>query len=133
MSFMDKVSEMLHPGLFKSLALGSVNQYGGISGLLSRFKEKGMGDVAQNWTQGKDLDKLTPDQVDNVFGSESIQKLASQAGIEPKTASEHISKFLPSVVQHFTSSGKIPEGPITEDQLKAGVLDRVKEVFKKSA
>ncbi len=135
MSILDKVSEVFHPGSsnYKALLLAAINQFGGIRGLLTQFKEKGLGDVTQGWMEGKGLDKLTTAQVDQVFGNEAVQRLAEKVGLPPQAVSEQVSKFLPTLVHHLSADGRVPEGSITEEQLSAGLLDRVKGMFRKSA
>ncbi len=133
MAILEKVSEMLHSGAsLKGLLMETFNQFGGVSGLVSRFREKGLGGMVDGWLQGHDLGGLTGAQLTDVLGSDSIKKLAEKTGIGVDKVVDPLSRVIPTAIHHLSPGGKVPEGPVTEEQLPS-VLARLKDVFKKSA
>jgi uncharacterized protein YidB (DUF937 family) len=124
---------MIHPSNFRTLVLDVINQFGGISGVIRLFKEKGQGSLTQSWLRGMDLDQLSSHVVNEVFGFETVRNWAEKVNIKPDVASEQIAKFLPSIIHHLSPNGQVPEGTIREDQISSGVFERFKELFKKSA
>ncbi len=87
-------------------------QAGGLAGLVDQFKNQGLGDIVSSWVgTGKNL-PITPEQIQQGLGSETIKKLASQAGLDPELVSSHLSQLLPHVVDKLTPDGNIPQGDI---------------------
>lgn len=85
------------------------NQPGGVSGLLQRFQEKGLGELVNSWVStGQNL-PLSPDQVQHVLGTEQVQEVAANAGIPAGLASSKLAEFLPMIVDKLTPNGQMPE------------------------
>ena len=91
--------------------LGNQNA-GGLAGLVDQFKEKGLGDIVSSWVSTGTNLPITPEQIQQGLGSDTIAKLASQAGISPELVSSHLSQLLPKVVDKLTPDGNIPQGDI---------------------
>jgi uncharacterized protein YidB (DUF937 family) len=87
-------------------------QIGGISGLVEKFSGKGLGDIVNSWVgTGQNL-PITPQQIQNALGSDTIKQLASKMGINADQASKQISNILPKVVDKLTPDGQIPQGDL---------------------
>ena len=85
------------------------NQPGGVSGLLQRFQEKGLGELVNSWVgTGQNL-PLSPDQVQHVLGTEQVQEVAANAGIPAGLAGSKLAEFLPMIVDRLTPNGQMPE------------------------
>ena len=64
-------------------------QPGGLSGLIQRFREKGLGDLVSSWVgTGQNL-PVSTDQLQHALGSEQVKELAAKAGISPELCSSH--------------------------------------------
>jgi len=87
-------------------------QSGGLGGFVKQFAAKGLGDVAQSWVStGKNL-PISPDQLQNVLGSDVVKGLASKLGMDSNALTSQLSNLLPQAVDKLTPEGKIPEGDI---------------------
>jgi uncharacterized protein YidB (DUF937 family) len=82
---------------------------GGLSGILEKFKQAGLGDVASSWIGKGDNKPVTADQVHVVFGPAEIAAIAAKLGIQPADISKAMAKVLPSLIDKLTPHGKIEE------------------------
>jgi uncharacterized protein YidB (DUF937 family) len=87
-------------------------QSGGLTGLVDQFKAKGLGDIVDSWVgTGKNL-PISPEQIKQALGGDTIKNLASQAGISADKISSHLSDLLPKIVDKLTPNGNIPQGDV---------------------
>jgi uncharacterized protein YidB (DUF937 family) len=85
---------------------------GGLEGLISQFKSKGLGDLISSWVgTGKNL-PVSPDQIKSVLGADQIKNIASKLSMDSKEVTGQLSNLLPQVVDKLTPDGKVPEGDI---------------------
>ncbi len=96
----------------------SGGQGGGLGGLVQNFKDKGLGDIVSSWVGTGDNQPISPDQIKEGLGSETIQNLAAKVGISPDDLSTQLSQFLPGIVDKLTPDGSIPEGGLLEKGLE---------------
>jgi uncharacterized protein YidB (DUF937 family) len=90
-------------------ALGGL---GGLAGLVEQFSRAGMGDVARSWVgTGQNL-PISPDQLSQVLGGDTIGAMASQLGMKQGDLLGQLSQMLPQVVDSLTPQGQIPQGDI---------------------
>lgn len=87
---------------------------GGMLGdLMRQFDQSGAGDTAQSWvSQGENM-PVTPQQIENTFGSDIINQLAGQFGLSKPELLQGLSETLPDVVNQLTPEGRLP----TEDEI----------------
>lgn len=90
--------------------MGSQVMGGGLGGLLSQFQQAGLGDVAQSWVSNGANQPVSPQQLQNVFGADQIQGMASQAGMQPHDFLSQLSQHLPNAVHGMTPDGRLPDG-----------------------
>jgi uncharacterized protein YidB (DUF937 family) len=87
-------------------------QSGGLSGLIQKFAAKGLGDVVSSWVgTGKNL-PISPDQIQDVLGADTIKNIASKLGVDTNAVTGQLSNLLPEVVNKLTPDGNVPEGDI---------------------
>lgn len=92
------------------LELAGSSGAGGIAGLVDTFKEKGLGDIVSSWVgTGQNL-PISPNQIQQVLGSEAIQGLAAKAGLSTEEISAKLAEHLPGFVDQMTPDGAVPEG-----------------------
>ena len=87
---------------------------GGLAGLLSKFQQAGLGDVAQSWVRTGANQPVSPQQLEGVFGSEQVNSMATQAGMQPHDFLAQLSQHLPNAVDQMTPNGQLPtEGTVS--------------------
>jgi len=87
-------------------------QKGGLNGLTEQFTSNGLGDIISSWIgTGKNL-KISPDQLQQVLGPDTIKDLALKLNVNTKSVSKSLSDMLPKAVDKLTPEGKIPETDI---------------------
>lgn len=95
-----------------SSIMGLLGGQGGLQNLISQFDAKGLGDIIGSWVStGKNL-PISPDQLKNVLGDDTVKNLASKLGIDSGALTSQLSNLLPDVVDKLTPNGKVPEGDI---------------------
>jgi uncharacterized protein YidB (DUF937 family) len=94
-------------GAMAQVAMDMFNQHGGLSGILDKFKEGGLGDVAASWVgKGENL-PISADQISSVLGSGAIAEMAAKFGITPDVLSAQIAEHLPAVIDKMTPNGEV--------------------------
>ncbi|HRC07409.1 MAG TPA: YidB family protein [Miltoncostaeales bacterium] len=91
---------------------------GGLSKVLSAFKDKGMGAQADSWVSTGDNEPLTADQVRQALSPEQLQQIADRAGISVDEAADQVAAALPEVVNQVTPDGQVPADADVDAQLK---------------
>lgn len=102
------------------------NQPGGIAGLLQRFQQGGLGDVAASWVgTGQNL-PISADQLQGVLGGDMLGQLVGKLGVSPEAASSQLADVLPGLVDKLTPGGQLPQGDIMAQgmDLLKGFLDK---------
>jgi len=134
MGLLDQLTGMLSGGSGEGQggvagAVGSLlESQGGVSGLVEKFQQGGLGDVVGSWIGTGDNQPVSAEQIQQVLGSEQISALAGKLGLDPEQVSQGLSQYLPQVIDHLTPNGQVPEGG--GDLLSQG-LDLVKGLFNK--
>lgn len=87
--------------------MGLMNNSGGLSGLLDKFQQGGLGDLVQSWVgTGSNL-PISAEQIQQVLGSGALGDIASKLGIQPEQAAGELSQALPDVVDKLTPGGQL--------------------------
>jgi len=87
----------------------SVGGSGGLGGLMNAFRNKGLGDMISSWISTGPNPPITPAQVTDVLGHETVGQFASKAGVPPSEAGQLLAGLLPAAVDHITPDGKVPD------------------------
>ena len=96
------------------LGLLTNKETGGLEGLMQSFNQQGLGDIISSWVGTGNNAAITPDQVQEVLGSDVIQQLAEKSGISVDAAKAQLAELLPSLIDKVTPEGKIPEGGLLD-------------------
>jgi uncharacterized protein YidB (DUF937 family) len=92
------------------LALQVLQQNGGLTGVLDKFKASGLGQQAESWVgTGANL-PVSPDQISKVLGGANLGELASKIGLPAGTAASGLAEILPQLIDNMTPQGQVPEG-----------------------
>lgn len=81
---------------------------GGLPGLMQKFEAGGLGGIAQSWVSQGENQPVTPDQLTDVLGHETVGSLAQQTGLAPHDAMAQLSRILPMVVDKLSPNGHVP-------------------------
>jgi uncharacterized protein YidB (DUF937 family) len=102
-------SNALTQNVVKGVVGMLTNNAGGISGLVEKMAQSGLGDVAASWIGKGDNKAITPQQLEDALGADKVAELAEQAGIPADKGAEVLSQVIPAVVDKMTPEGEIPE------------------------
>jgi len=97
------------------------SQPGGIAGLLSKFQQNGLGDVASSWVGTGQNMPISPNQLQGVLGDDAMSQLASRLGIAPEAASSQLAGIFPGVIDQLT-----PGGELRQDDAMSQITDLLK-------
>lgn len=116
MDLMDSLKSAIGGGDQKNDLMSSIMQLlggqGGLQNLISQFDAKGFGDIIGSWVGTGQNKSISPDQIQNVLGSDVLSGIASKLGLNVNDLSSQLSNLLPGVVDKLTPKGKVPEGDI---------------------
>jgi uncharacterized protein YidB (DUF937 family) len=93
--------------LLLQLALMMLQRNGGLDGVLGKFRQAGMGAQADSWVSNGQNMNLSPDQLQEVFGSGSINDIASQLGMSQSQTGSAMSQMLPELINQLTPQGQV--------------------------
>ena len=97
-------------GMLAGGGQGGAQGGGGLASILGKAQQAGLGDVVTSWIgKGQNM-PISPDQLNNVLGSDMVANLAKQLGMSHGDASSQISQMLPDVVDRLTPHGNVPQG-----------------------
>ncbi|GAA5784593.1 hypothetical protein GCM10007860_11580 [Chitiniphilus shinanonensis] len=109
-----------------SLATDLLQREGGVAGLVERFQNGGLAEVAQSWVGTGGNLPISPEQIQSVLGSDVVRQLADKVGIDPQAAAGHLAELLPQVVDKLTPNGQLPaEGGGDALSLGLGALGKL--------
>ena len=87
--------------------LGFLKPPGALSELLDRFRRIGLGDTVSSWLGGGSK-PISSDNIEAALGSDTINSLASRAGLTAGTASAALAFVIPKLVQRLAPGGVVP-------------------------
>jgi len=97
---------------------------GGLEGLIAKFQQHGLGDVAASWVStGQNL-PISGAQVQEALGSGELASLAQKLGMSSGDVSSQLAQLLPGVVDKLTPDGRVPDAGSLGD-LMGSVLKRL--------
>jgi uncharacterized protein YidB (DUF937 family) len=93
--------------LLLQIALSMLQQNGGLDGVLGKFRQAGMGAQADSWVSTSQNMNMSPDQLQQVFGSGALNDIASKFGVSQEEAGSAMSQVLPEVINQLTPQGQV--------------------------
>ncbi len=85
-----------------------LEQVGGIDGLVQKFEQAGLGNVAKSWIGTGSNQSVSAEQVKEALGQQQVEQIANEAGVSTDEAAAGLSKVLPDAVDNVTPSGQVP-------------------------
>src|SRR5574343_154541 len=105
MGLLDQLSDALSGGALGSLLESS----GGLSGLVERFQQAGLGETVQSWiSQGENL-PVSVEQLQAALGPDTLSALAEKLGVDPAQSAILLSNALPQWVDQLTPDCQLPD------------------------
>jgi len=96
-------------GLLSGGAAGGLLS-GGLGDLVNRFQQSGHGEIANSWIGTGPNRSVSPEQLQQALGSDTVNSLLEQAGISQIDLLSGLSRDLPNAVDQLTPDGRIPNG-----------------------
>lgn len=87
--------------------LGWVNAQGGVSAILDKFRQEGLGEVIESWLSNRDNLPVSASQILLALGSPAITALAGKLGVDSLSASTLLASWLPKIVDGLSPKGEI--------------------------
>lgn len=89
-----------------------VEDNGGVSGIVQKFKDKGFSEAASSWVGTGENVNIGASDVMKVLGNDSIQELAKKVGLDSEATAGLIGNLLPVVIDKLSPEGKEPGGDL---------------------
>src|SRR5689334_11392598 len=104
------LTSWLQSGLGGALAGGATGSVisGGLNELLKRFQQNGLGGAAQSWVGHGPNQPVSPGDVEQAAGSETLDALAREIGMSRDQLVQRLSAELPQTVDRLTPHGHVP-------------------------
>jgi uncharacterized protein YidB (DUF937 family) len=91
------------------IALQLLQQNGGVSGVLDKFRQGGYADQADSWQGTGQNMPLSGNALQEVLGSGAIGQIAGQLGMSHGDTAGGLAQMLPQLIDQFTPNGEIPD------------------------
>lgn len=91
----------------------AVQQEGGLDGLMTKLRAAGLGDQVDSWVSTGQNQPVSPDQLSQALGPETVQKLSSSSGLDVTKLLPLLAAFLPQIIDMLTPDGQEPAGGLT--------------------
>jgi uncharacterized protein YidB (DUF937 family) len=110
---------LLHPvpGMLVNDAPG-----GGLNGLVEGFQRGGLGDVMSSWISSGQNRAISPDQLGQVLGSDTVSALTRQSGGQSGDLLGQLAQLLPQVIDQLTPQGRVPASGLGNTSDLLGML-----------
>jgi uncharacterized protein YidB (DUF937 family) len=95
-------------GALLAAAMALVQQQGGLSGLLDKFRQSGLGQHADSWVGTGPNMAVTGAQVQQVLGGDALSGIAARLGIPVQQAGASMAQLLPELINQLTPGGQMP-------------------------
>jgi uncharacterized protein YidB (DUF937 family) len=99
----------LATGAILAAVMALVQSQGGISGLVSKLRNSGLGSHADSWVGTGKNQSVSADDLHKALGGGAIGGMASQLGIDHTQAGGMLSKVLPELINQMTPHGAVPD------------------------
>jgi uncharacterized protein YidB (DUF937 family) len=86
---------------------GLIEKHGGLKGIVDQFQKQGLGPTVQSWVGPGENQSISPDQIHQAFGSDTIEQLAAKLGIPPNELAAKLAGILPNAVDKMTPNGTV--------------------------
>jgi uncharacterized protein YidB (DUF937 family) len=88
---------------------GLIQKHGGVQGIVTQLEQQGLGGTVRSWIGDGANQPISPDQIHQVFGADTVKSLAANAGLSPDVLAAKLSQVLPQAIDKLTPGGAIPK------------------------
>lgn len=89
------------------IAIEMFNQYGGLSGILAKFQDNGLADIAASWVGTGENKPISSQQITDALGADTIKQMAQKFDLDASVLSSQLAENLPKVVDKMTPNGEV--------------------------
>jgi uncharacterized protein YidB (DUF937 family) len=89
------------------IAIEMFNQYGGLNGILAKFQESGLADIAATWVSTGENQPISAQQITEAFGADDIAEMAKKFNFDTNVMSTQLAEHLPKVIDKLTPNGEV--------------------------
>jgi uncharacterized protein YidB (DUF937 family) len=84
---------------------------GGVSGLVSRFDQAGLGEHIRSWIGNGSNLPISAEELERVFPREKVEAWGQAHGLPAQAVLQMLAGVLPHAVDHATPDGTTPDNP----------------------
>jgi uncharacterized protein YidB (DUF937 family) len=101
------------------IALSMLQQGGGLSGVLDKFRQAGLSEQADSWVgTGSNLN-ISANQLQQALGSGALDDVSAKLGMSPDQTGSALSQLLPELINQLTPHGQVTND--SEDSITQGL------------
>jgi uncharacterized protein YidB (DUF937 family) len=94
---------------------------GGLTELVQRFEQNGLGDVIQSWIGSGPNRQISPDELHQAIGPQTVDRLSQQSGLPHSQLLPLLAQALPAIIDRLTPNNRIPDqNEVAQMQQSAG-------------
>jgi uncharacterized protein YidB (DUF937 family) len=86
---------------------GLIQKHGGVQGIVAQLEQQGLGGTVRSWVASGANQAITPDQIHQAFGSDTVKELAAKVGLSPDVLAAKLAQLLPQAIDHLTPGGVV--------------------------
>ncbi len=99
----------LDPQVLMGIVGALMNSSGGLSGILSKLQQNGLGDAAASWVGTGNNQAVSADAVGGALGPDLMGMIAQQMGGNREQAAGTMADLLPGLIDKLTPQGQVPD------------------------
>lgn len=81
----------------------------GVNELAQRFQQNGYGDVIQSWIGSGPNQQMSPDELHQAIGPQTMDRLSQQTGMSHSQLLPLLAQALPLIVDRLTPNNRVPD------------------------
>lgn len=82
---------------------------GGLGELVQRLQQGGLGDAVQSWIGSGPNQQVSPDELHQAIGPQTIDRLSQQTGMSHSTLLPLLAQALPMIIDRLTPNQRVPD------------------------
>lgn len=107
MGFLDGVLGGIVGAEMATVVSGLIEKHGGVQGIVTQLQQQGLGPTVQSWVGNGSNQPISPQDVHQAFGTDTIQQLAAKTGLSPQDLLQKLSQALPQAIDKLTPTGVV--------------------------
>ncbi len=86
-----------------------IEKHGGVQGIVAQLEQQGLGGTVRSWVGTGANQPISPDQIHQAFGPDTVKELAAKVGLTPQELAAKLSAILPQALDKLTPGGAVPK------------------------